>query len=363
MAAYTEEQLKRMPFQQRKNARELMKLEEEMKSVGIDEEQALLDFAAREKSVQLPSEPLITNNPEKLQTPVSTTPEVTPQVTPEVAQEEIKDLEYFKKLAETKAKEAQAAEDRRKEAQRVLTPVQEEASHLRKERSALEDRLNELMNKFDELKSKVDTSKIMPIEDDDPLFSENYPDIDKRIKTAVAKAKADASEAVRRDIEERLKNIEASRKQQEVNEFASKHFSKVVSLCPEAQQYYSSNLFPAVAEWANTQSPIIRRIINNPTDFDPTDVVDVLNRFKSVTAPKTTSRTPSLGDLVTKVTGAPPSITAGHSFVATPTDLMTNEEVNNIDQILKAARKNPTKMSEIMDRFERTMEFRNQPNK
>ena len=366
MPSYTEEQLKRMPFQQRKNAKELMKLEEEMKSAGIDEEQALLDFAARDKSVQLPPEPLITINPEKLQTPVSTTPEVTPQVTPEVVQEEVKDLEYFKKLAETKAKEAQVAEDRRKEAQRTLTPVQEEAAHLRKERAAMEDKLNELMTKFDELRSKVDTPTNMTTEDDDLSFSENYPDIDKRIKTIVAKAKAEAeanaTEALKRSFEERLKSIENVRKQQEANDFAAKHFSRVSSLCPEAQHYFSPEIYPAFSEWSKTQAPIITKIVHEPTSFDPVDVVDVLNRFKNIATSKTSGRTPSLGDVVTKVTGAPPSVKTDRS-TDTPADLMTNDELNNIDHSLKLARKNPAKMSEIMDRFERTMEFRNQPHK
>jgi len=250
-------------------------------------------------------------------------------------------------------KEAETWKKRKADADKALTPIQQENARLRKEHENASSEIADLKSMFAELNSKLDGFKqpVRPEPDDD--FALTYPDVAARI----AKAKQEVEGNVDRLVNERLRKIEEDAKQRSASAdkdrqeaYRVNHESRVKASHPDVADYFDPNKkAPDLIEWVKTQAPMIAAVANEPLSYPPDDLIFVLNSFKQ-SQNKTAPKTPSLGDRVQNAKSVP--------SVAVPTEqsYFTEEEMTDkhIETLLRNARSDPKKMDEIMDKYERT---------
>ena len=279
-----------------------------------------------------------------------------PVSTPEVPVVEAKDVEFWKKKAEEREKEAENWKKRQGDALKALTPAQQEAAELRRTNAALEARLEALASKMDSVLQQTSQPRHTEVDADDAEFNETYPEISKQAnKTAKREA-----ELVRRELEERIKkselvqqelsSIKESIQQREQEAAILQHFNEVKSVHSDAELFFNHVLGPAFTEWASTQSPMIERIATSPMSAASKDVAYVISQFKADTGLNKKTSQPSLGDRMTKAMNAPPI-----PVVAKEADLLSDHEMKNIESLLAKNGSNPKEQDRLLDAYERTL--------
>lgn len=287
------------------------------------------------------------------QTPVEEPQKEDPKPAEEVA-EPVKDVEFWKKVAEDKQKEADNWHKRQKDAMHELTPAQQEASRLRNENADLASKLDEINKRIEEM-SKNRVNEVASPEDME--FDDTYPDIAKRIKQERERAKAEA----KAELEERLKKTEMAHK--EVSEIRARmekeqeearlihHYNAVKAIHPDVDNFLNQTLGPALVEWAKTQPPYVGRIIQNVAAHDPADVADVITRFKVDTGMSRQVQKPSLGDRVAKTMTAPPVV----SHEEKRSDILSDKDFADIDRLLRQSASNNAEQERLLAAYEKTL--------
>lgn len=276
--------------------------------------------------------------PEAVQTEV-------PPASPEVPAEK-----NFEQEIERLKKEAETWKKRKADADKHLTPVQQENADLKKRMEAMasSEALEEMKAQVRELKEMLVTMQQKPSApaaeiDIDPEFAETYPDIAAKLRETAAKVE----QRLRNEYEGKFKEfdtkVSASEKQAEeakARAYAEMHFAEVKRHHADIEDFISDKYGPALSVWAETQAPIVAAVVANPLQFTPKDVAHVVSMFKTATGYKQ-PKAPALGDLAVKL-NAP-------SSVAEPVqeDVLTDEEFNNFDELSRRFSRDPKKMEEL----------------
>lgn len=371
MTKLKNEELLEMSFQQRQVELELEELERQLAQKTGDELEEVLSLT---KPFDLNVQRTEDSKPEKtepenireevakkeikeVENPVAEADEVSQQ-SPEAENsgeneltEPVKDVEYWRKEAETWKK-------RKGDADRALTPAQQEAARLRKEKEEKEDVLLRRMNEIESLlrqtvkppvHDEVETRSVSTIDDD---FRETYPDIAERLE-AIQRAnelRVARAEAKTKEIETFFEKQRQEAENAKVRDEEVRHYLETKRLVPDIDDFIDQDKLgtPLVA-WGQTQPQYKLRAILEPSKHDPSLVADVINQFKASTgmnSPK--QKKPSLGDLATKASSA--------TVVSEPVGekLLSDEDFNNIDELLRQNAKNPKKFSQLVELYEQT---------
>jgi hypothetical protein len=250
--------------------------------------------------------------------------------------------------------EAEVWKKRKADADRALTPIQQENAKLKKERESQSAELAELKSmledRFAELKKQT-----KPDESPEDDFALTYPDVAERI----ARAKREMKGEVDKELNERLRKIEeADRRRNESHEaerleaYRVKHEARVKSKHPDVADYFDpEKKAPALVEWAKTQPPMIGQVLNQPLNYTPEDVIFALDSFKqSLKSPE--PKTPTLGDRVQAAKSIP--------SIATPVedDLFSEDEMTDkhIETLMRQHRLDPKELDKIEAKYIRTFE-------
>lgn len=280
---------------------------------------------------------------------------------------EDQDIEYWKKQAETWKK-------RKGDADRALTPAQQEASRLRKAQDELTQKYDERLSSIETLLKQMVQTKSQPNVELDPMdeIDSQYPDIARKIKATALISAQSVEERLRKEMDERTRQIEERSKRMEeesVQErqklYAESHFAQLKAIHKDAEDFFSeTKLGPALVEWVKTQPPALQSVVQYPLDHTPQDVGYVISQFKNATRytpPKPVK--PSLGDLAVKAN----STTQVRQPDPEPDVFPSNFTEKDIDAQMRRLnnlfKNDPKKMDEAMDaliaKWERTVTKRN----
>lgn len=338
---HTEEQLSRMSFQERKNAVELMELEAQFEAARPDSDPVV--------PVETANEPA----------PI---PEVTPEVSPETSQvtetKESVEPEMNQETLDYWKQEADKWKKRKADADRALSPAQQKAAKAKKELDTKEVEWKSialsLQEKFDALEKKLAQPVVnSPAHDSyvSPEFEENYGEIAsemKRMTGGMEERFQKVVDARFSAIEERNKQIEMDQLRVQDGAYATSHYAQLKALHPDIDDFVNpdkkgTQLF----DWATEQPPYVRDIVINPLNYTPLDVSDVLNRFKK--GNEVVTKKPSLGDVMVKAHSTP--------NIPQPEDegYLSDHELKHFDELMRHNRLNPTKMSDLVKRYEATL--------
>lgn len=277
--------------------------------------------------------------------------------------------EFWKSQAETWRK-------RKGDADRALTPAQEEAARLRREVEELkskqaEDRFSALKQELDQLRASLATGKSAQSQmaDDEAMQTEiaalktlnpeaaRLVELEgQRLNRTVESTKAEMQKELE-VIRQAKVELENRRLELERNALRESHRAFVVQQHPDIDDIYSYAL-PALQEWAETDSPEYSAIVRDPLSVSPRMFAKVIKEFKqhaSHTAEvehDTRADEPAAGDLTTRVRRASAHTKSG----ATDTDILSEEELNNFEKLMQASRENPAKQEILLRRLEKTIE-------
>jgi len=314
----------------------------EKKSEVVDTQtQSLVDPP---KTKQLENEPLLHDEPPALET------------------ESEKGVDYWRQLAEKNEQEKETWKKRKGDADRALTPAQQEAARLRKESEKYEERLanmEKLLQQLAETKSRQ-TVELDPDDDVDT----SYPDIARKIKQTTNALE----DKLRKENEERIKAIEErnNRFEQENNEreqrmYADAHFVAVLAIHKDASDFFSPDkLGPAIVEWAKTQPEEIMDAITSPLSATPKYVAYIISQFKQATryAPPPAIK-PGLGDLATKVASVTQVKQPDASPDVFPSDYTEKQLDLDMRKVNNMYKSQPDVMNKALDdlinKYERTL--------
>ena len=334
---FTEEQLARMSFKERENALELMALEEQME-------------APSEPTPAEPSEPEASPTPE---------PEVVPESIPEPGPEKVETPELSQETVDYWKQEADKWKKRKADADRALSPAQQKAAKVSKELKTKEDEWKtialSLQQKLEALEQKLEQAPVnKPVYDDSivsPEFEAEYGDIAAEMKrVAGTLGKRQQTELERRlaVIEERNRQLEQQQLMDQDGAYAASHYAQLKALQPDVDDFVNPNKKGTqFIEWATKQPPYIQDIAFNPLNHTPLDVSDVLNRFKS--ANNIVTKKPSLGDVAVKANSVP--------NIPEPQEeqFLSDYELKNFDSLMRQHKMNPSKMDELVKKYEATL--------
>lgn len=358
----TNPQFRELSYQERLNAQELAEMEAQL--AGTDP--AVLDevlgsakvFDLKAPEVQkvdvmppAPAEP--DTQPETVATEPKPEPEPTPEPIPEppAPVEEVQDVEYWKKQAEVWKK-------RKADADRALTPAQQEAARLRKEEKEKEDALAQLRNEIESLKQER-TRQEVPDSDDliDEEFESNYPDIAPKMKAIakMAKQRTAQAEAKAKELEDRIAQIKKEDEERKAAEYAERHFAELKRMVPDLDDFVNpEKLGTPLVAWGQAQPEYIQGVIETPLAYKPQDVAHVINLFKSstgmLTAKPAGTKKPTLGDIVTKAVSAPPSIPDVQEQ-----EYLSDEEMNKFDELVHRHSKDAVYVDNLIKKYEATL--------
>ena len=231
-------------------------------------------------------------------------------------------------MAQKKAQEADNWKKRKSDADRHLEPVQQENAHLRKEVGALSEELKEIKELL-----KANRSHAPVVLDENDEFVQNYGDVAQYVARREAQLRDEILKELRGEVsplkekltfQERLTTDEQNRARE------MSHYASVKALHPDIDDFLPNGKYgPALAEWANTQPPMIGRVMGDPMAFAPEDVADVVARFKSAARLSKQTKTPSPADIASKVNS--------HTNVAPPPvppdvfeDYFGNKDINSL---------------------------------
>ena len=336
-------------FQERQNALDLMELEyNEAQGSLPDDESATPEVKVKEE-VSIPQ-------PSPVE-PVQPTAEEPAKHLSDDKPSDERDVEYWKKQAETWKK-------RKGDSDRALTPAQQEAARLKKDQADSQAKYEERLARMEALLEKAVAQKSAPVDfEPEDEFDTEYADVSRKIKQVTRlseeRIKADY-EAKIRAIEERSRKSEAQMEEESRRAYSDSHFAQVKAIHSDAEDFFSDDkLGPALVEWAKTQPNELYEAITNPLGHTPQYVAYVISQFKNVTrytAPQ--AKKPSLGDIATKAGIATqprmPEVEAGifkDSYTGKEFDadlLYLNNHYNDPVERNK-------KMDELENKYERTL--------
>ncbi len=367
MSKPTDRELEAMGRQQRELALELAQFEEDTLAKAGEPADApgiIVPTPAEPQPAQ--PEPEIVSVAEDETAPVpepAPEPELAPEPMPESPKvEEIRDVDYWRREAERERKESETWKKRKGDADRALSPAQQEAARLRKEKEEHEATFSRRLDEIESLVKQV--AKPTPLAEPvspqivDDEFKEIYPDIALKLE-AIQKANEDRvarAEAKTREFETFFENQRQEAETARQNDYRAKHYVEVKRLLPDVDEFIApEKLGTPLLEWAKTQPPYKQEVILCPLAHQPADVVDVINQFKTATgmnAPKSVKK-PNLGDLATRAQGAPPNIAEPKGG-----DFLTDEEYEKIEDLMRKAAKDPREVNRLLTRYERTTEHK-----
>jgi len=252
---------------------------------------------------------------------------------------EVKDVAYYQRLAEQKAKEAEQAQEKAKKRDTDLERGLHEK--IRKEKE-LEVALQERERELQELRKQVERKKVeeSSLIDDEAFseFNEEFADLAPHVKKLLEKqaiinserAKAEAMR-VKDEIESQRKELQVlidKAKAETAQTENAKHFAAVKALVPDADKIFDGKgYYPAFKAWAEDSGiPLFQNVAGAPPSFDPKDVAYVINRFKAECGIKNAA-SPKAGDM---------PVRTGHETIPTDrvdNDYFTSDELDNLDFI------------------------------
>lgn len=294
------------------------------------------------------------------------------------------DPNYWQKQAETWKK-------RKSDADRALTPAQEEAARLRKELEELktkqqEDKFASLTqeDKFASLTKEIESLREALASNGRPAQSKIAkdealePELDAELNALRAlnpefarlaeleavrmrKSMSSVNEDLKRQLEEVREakaKMEQEREQIKRTAATEAHRAFVTSKHPDVDEIYNY-AFDKLLGWAAEDSPEYVDIVRNPLSVSPQRFSKVISEFKRFAAEDTDDAPgnqrdagkPAGGDLATRVRKAAPASKPGSGSP----ELLTDEQMANFESLMQSHRLNPEKQEELLKRFELTI--------
>jgi myosin heavy subunit len=278
------------------------------------------------------------------------------EVTPEPA----RDVDYWKKLAEEKAKELATKEKevetwqkRKSDADRHLTPVQQENATLKSEVKELTTQLKELMARVNVTQSSVDY--------EEQEFNETFPDINKRIAKVKLEANAEIA-AMRQELEaiksrnQELDTIKSHLENSREESRRQQHFAEIKAEHPDAELFFNSVLGPAFVAWADTTQPVfVAQTVRKPMSVSGKDYAHIIAMFKRDSNMTSSGKKPTLADTVVRATTGAPTIQVE---ATAPTGLLNDSEFENINTLINNTH-DPREIEKLMEKYEKTFDHKN----
>jgi hypothetical protein len=276
----------------------------------------------------------------------TTTPEIPPK------EEPVKDVEYYLKKSkelEAEVEEARATKQKRDHDLEVgLHGALQAKSKLEQERDALVAEL--AIQKAEN--AKINSGKAFELPNDILAEADEWPEVQSAIRKAVAFANRQAEEKLSKKLEEVTSKLQDATKSVETDKqtaFRNVHFAQVQIKHADAADYFNpEKLYGAIRVWAKeTQRPVVTRILEAPTTFDPSDVIGVLDDFKkAIEVPGKKTLVP--GDMASKV---------GHDGIPQPggdsDEYISDEDMDNFDSLMSEAVRTGT-LNELLKRVDNT---------
>jgi len=317
MATYTKEQIAQMTGGEKMYAQQLFDAEEQLERSKLEPKVPELGPVSVETYPDVNVVRLDTP-PDPLLNPPSAPPVETGTSTtlPPIPEEEVKDLNYWKKQAATERK-------RRSDQQPELTKLQQERAELKRENKELSSKIDSLTEKLNDLMDRVNKPAAhTPLEPDE--LSE-FEDISKGVDKRLARMESNISRKLNERMQEiekmkeelhkskadpRFTNLEQIQHQMAVNA----HLAEIASIHPDAREFLNEN-YDAMLHWATTTQPsFITNIVETPLSVSGKEFGHILTMFKKDLGIQRKTETPSLGDRVTRVNSnlpAPIAVEAG----------------------------------------------------
>lgn len=259
-------------------------------------------------------------------------------------------------------RKARELESRYKNLQSAIAPTQQKAATLRKKLDAtdqtteqIRQEMNERFERLERLLTERQQPQVQTAQEPDPLdgLDEVDPDMARRLralKTQLTSQLAHPLKQLQEDLNRRDEEARATA----LTAFQQQHDAMVRTLVPEFDEliHTPANL-ERVKAWLMTQPPAMQAILANPYGHTPHDVAFAFGQFKASERGKPAARKPSLGDMATNLKLAPATPL---NEQASGQDLLTDEQMNNIDLHLRKAIEKGEDPSAWVDRYERTMQ-------
>lgn len=277
------------------------------------------------------------------------------------------DPDFWKKQAETWKK-------RKGDADRALTPAQEEAAKLRKELEELkskqqEDRFAALTKEIETLRSALTTGRPAQsqIAEDEALETELSalrainPEAARLAELEairLRKVVGSDNEAIRKELEEvraAKAQLEAQREQLKADAIRNEHRAFVTSKHPDVDDIYNY-AYDALQAWAAEDSPEYLAIVRNPVSVSPQRFSKVIEEFKRYATSGSDSdgsgrSEPAGGDLATRVRKSSAPSKPGSQ----DPELLSDEEMANFESLMQSFHQNPAKQELLLARLEKTI--------
>lgn len=276
--------------------------------------------------------------------------------------------EFWKSQAETWRK-------RKGDADRALTPAQEEAARLRREVEELkaqkaEDRFSSLKQELDQLREALAGGKNAQskMAEDEAMQTEltalktlnpeaaRLVELEsQRIHRTVEQTKSEMQKELE-EVRKAKTELENRRVELERNAIRESHRAFVLNQHPDIDDIYTYAL-PALQEWAESDSPEYSSIVRDPLSVSPKMFAKVIKEFKNHATQaadiEKESRVdePAAGDLTTRVRRASLQTKSG----TTDDDLLSEEELNSFEKLMQANHGNQAKQDSLLRRLEKTI--------
>lgn len=279
--------------------------------------------------------------------------------------------------------EAEVAARRKADADRTLTPVQQENAELRRRLQELENRtrsndeIASLRQQLDDIKKSLQTSPTSVqaqsvIAEDEALEQERQ--ILRSQLPEAARLTDLETERLRRSQQERDKEMQAqiaklqeakrdldnAKEESVYKERVSNHRAVVLDKHPDIDEIYK-HASDQLMEWAGNESQTYLDAVTHPINFDARFFSKVIADFKKhigaipdeVPAP----RKPSGGDLAVKIRTAAPPAAEGKEDM----EFLTDEQMSDFEGLMQRQRSNPDEQARLLERFERTIQAMQMP--
>jgi len=279
------------------------------------------------------------------------------------AQEEVKSVDYYLKLAKDREEEAKTWEKRKSDGDRYIGQLKEDLSKGQQALAASEARMNALEQTLKTLLERQATGQ----ENEDEIDT-SYPEISQKIKKSNAALETrlrQENEARLKAIEERNKQLEAEQTERNRKMFAQNHYNQVKMAHSDIDDFLDpQKLGPALVEWAKTRPVEILNAVNNALDYSPEYVADIISQFKDHTGYRAPKK-PSLGDLAVRATSVPQIREPEPELDVFPpdfTEVDLDKLMRKLNNDMRGRSRNDFEaaMDTVIAKFERTLQKRNQ---
>lgn len=244
--------------------------------------------------------------------------------------------------------------DRYRNAQAALSPAQQVAATLRKKLTGAEKEIDqvrqEMADRFERLEKLLESKQVPAPREADPMdgLDELDPDLARRLRALEARVEAKAMQPFKKLQDDMARRDEEAR-ESATKSFIASHDATVRTLVPDFDALVGD---PTIKDWLVTQPPIMRAPLVNPYNHTPQDVAYAFSQFRASKRATPAAKKPSLGDLAANVRLSPP--TPLHDQPSGQ-DLLTDEQMNSIELLLRKQMQEGKDPSALMDRYERTL--------